>query len=275
MKKLILSLGLLGLVLQSNAQIAPRWIEVNPVASTQTPPGFVVENVHTVSDNVMWATLFDPSVPTPPTNSYVRTSNAAGTTFDYNFINSTQNPSFETSNIHGITNLIAVASTFGRAGGGEVLRTTNGRSWTRVTTAAQFTAPDGFNNFVHMFDLAPGQSPATQIGVCLGDPNGAGNTYEILRTTDGGVTWTRVPGPVQGASGEYGLTRAYYARGTTIWAAIGQQASATAPGGISRMLKSSDAGLTWSVVSVPMAGPATDIAFPRCQQWHLQKHIGH
>lgn|GEM_PF-3859801 len=75
------------------------------------------------------------------------------------------------------------------AGGGQILRTSNGGvSWTAVQGNG-FARPAGFNNWVHMFDA--------NVGVFFGDPNtGPGSAFpyfEMLRTIDGGLIWTRIP----------------------------------------------------------------------------------
>ena len=135
MKKNILTLGLLGLAFQTYAQVpatfllGPRLVEVN-LNNSLTPPSFAVQNVHTVSPLIMWATMYDASgTAAGPTDSFMRTIN--GTDFDYGFVTSNVNPSFETANIHGISGSTALASTYSRTGpGGEVLRTTS--KWCEV-----------------------------------------------------------------------------------------------------------------------------------------------
>jgi hypothetical protein len=63
-------------------------------------------------------------------------------------------------------------------------------------------------------------------------------------------------------SGEYGEMNAYYARGNTIWAVVGMHNVTTSlPVSYGRMLRSTDAGLTWTATSLPPGGVATGVAF--------------
>ena len=262
MKKNILTLGLLGLAIQTYAQVpstfqlAPRFTEVN-LNNSLTAPSFAVGNVHTVSPSIMWATIYDASGTTAgPTDSFVRTIN--GTDFDLGFLTSNV-PSFSAANIHGITGTTAVASIYSTTvPGGQILRTTNGgRAWLPVTTAAQFAAPGGFNNLVYMANNGLD-------GFSFGDPNGG--SYEVLVTTDGGATWTRntSAGLVPTDPGEYGLVRSYFGRDRKVWAGGGVQASGGQQGGIARIFRNSNAGQgAWQAATLPAAfrGTPSDIAF--------------
>jgi len=260
MKKNLLALSMLGLAFQSMGQAvpyAPRFTEVN-LTNSVTPPDYVVEYIHTVSPDLMWCTMYDSNASDASTAAGARSiAGTNGTQFDYFPITSPDNPTYLTSNVAGITDQIALASTFGStAGGGEVLRTRDGGlTWRRATTAAQFQAPDGFNNLVHMFDA--------NNGVTCGDPNGG--SYEILTTSDGGATWTRntQAGLVPTVAGEYGITRAFTTLGNTIWVAAGVPSQNGSPTGISRIFKNTDQGRgPWTAVTVPnFPGPATDLAF--------------
>ncbi|OGX86165.1 T9SS type A sorting domain-containing protein [Hymenobacter glacialis] len=242
MKKTLLFLGLLGFAGPSYAQVTGLgpWVEVNTVNFSTKPPGYVVRDIKTVAPNVAWAVTEEASQ-TGIANSFVKTKNAAGTEFSFgNLTAPGASAGFEASNISSVdaAGLVAVAAMYptepGEAGG-ELLRTTNGgATWTKVTTAAQFApAAGGFCNWVHMFN-------ATE-GVALGDP--INNSFEILRTTDGGVTWARltanIPAPL---AGEFGWARSFFARGNTIWAGTGANSSSKAV----RVLKSTDKGLTWT-----------------------------
>ncbi|MDO7873980.1 T9SS type A sorting domain-containing protein [Hymenobacter sp. ASUV-10] len=267
MKKTLLSLGLLGLALSGQAQYLPRWETINPLTTSETPPGTGVASIHTMTPTTMWATAYDGSGTTAgPTDSYIRTNSAvapAGVNLVYGPVARRSDPGFQTSNIFGLSEQVALASTFAPSGpGGEILRTVDGgANWARVTTAANFAAPDGFNNLVHMF-------PDGLHGVSFGDANpntGIGSPYEVLLTSDGGLTWTRNTNSGLATiadPGEYGLTRSFHGRGNTIWIGAGQQAPPTGgPGGNSRMFRSTDFGLTWQTATVPFAGPPVDITF--------------
>lgn len=273
MNKTLLSLGLLGLALQGQAQAQPsigylpRWEAINPLTTSETPPGTGIASIHTMTPTTMWGTAYDGAGTTAgPTTAFVRTNSSvapAGVNLTYGTVARRLDPGFQTSNIFGLSEQVALASTFAPTGpGGEILRTVDGgANWTRVTTTAHFAAPDGFNNLVHMF-------PDGLHGVAFGDANpntGAGSSYEVLLTSDGGLTWTRNTAAgltTIGGSTEYGLTRSFHGRGNTIWIGAGEQAPTTGgPGGNSRMFRSTDFGVTWQTATVPFAGPPVDITF--------------
>ncbi|ALW85955.1 hypothetical protein AUC43_13135 [Hymenobacter sedentarius] len=259
MKKTLLLLVWLGFAAGLHAQtpnLGP-WVEVNKVGSGAFAPGYFIVDVKTTSPTIAWMVAEENSSAGKPTAFFV-TNNAAGDQFNFGTVsaaNGSQN--YQTGNISsvGVSATTAVAATFPiaqGAAGGEILRTTNGGiSWTKVTTASQFVGTQGgFCNFVHMFDAS--------VGVSLGDPTNG--YFEILRTTDGGLTWTRVPQSSIPAPlpNEFGLTRSFFARGNTIWAGLGSS-NDNAP---VRVLKSTDRGLTWTASAVTtLLGGITRLAF--------------
>lgn len=256
MKKNVLSLALLGLAGFAQAQTTTNplpWVLVNSPNSNAFAPGYRITDVKTISNTQAWLVAEENSATGYP-NAFFVTNNAAGDQFNFGTTipgNGAQN--FQTGNISGVNTTTAVAATYPQSGGGgEIVRTTNGGvSWTKVTTAAQFNAnAGGFCDFVHMFDAS--------VGVALGDPTNG--YFEILRTTDGGATWTRVPsGSIPAPlANEYGLTRSFFARGNTIWAGMGSS-NATDP---VRVLKSTDRGLTWTASPVTtLLGGINRLAF--------------
>lgn len=242
MKKSLLFLGLLGYASSINAQTTPNlgpWVQVNTVNFGTFAPGYLVRNINTVSPNVAWAVAEENSAVGKPT-TFLVTNNAAGTQFDFGAVNAANGAqNFETANISGINATTAIAATFGgTSGGGELLRTTNaGISWTKVSLPSQFVASQGgFLDFVHMFDA--------NVGVAVGDPTGTPASFEILRTTDGGLTWNRIPSANIPAPfvGEAALVHSVFARGNTIW--FGGASLGTTDQ--ERIFKSTDRGLTWT-----------------------------
>jgi hypothetical protein len=271
MKKTLLSLGLLGLALQGQAQgYLPRWERVNLVNAV-TPPDYVVEYLNTVSSDLVWGTMYDRTASGSTTAAGMRSiAGTNGTQFEFFPITSpvAGHSGYLTSNIVGITDQIAITSNFGTNGGGEILRTRDGGlTWRAASTATQFAAPDGFNNLVHMFN-------ATE-GVAFGDPNGG--SYEVLTTSDGGATWTRntSTGLTPTVAGEAGLTRAFATVGNTIWVSAGVQGSGSTPGGISRIFKNINKGQgAWTAVTVPnFPGPASDLAFYDADHGMIMNYI--
>lgn len=271
MKKSLLFLGLLGFAGHSYAQSGiGRWTVVNTTNINTFIDTHQLDYINTVSQNVAWGLTFDSNVPagTRTQNKFfVRTNNAAGTEFDWNSLSAPGGAAFEAANIVGLDlagnqqGKVALASMFNSsaAGGGQILRTTDGgQSWSAVQGNG-FAGPAGFNNWVHMFDA--------NVGISFGDPNtdasGAAAYFEVLRTTDGGLTWTRVPSanlpaPIANAN-EGGLVRSYFALqgSNTIWATTSRQQ----PVGACRILKSTDRGLTWTAYNTPLLSQINRIAF--------------
>ena len=82
----------------------------------------------------------------------------------------------------------------------------------------------------------------------VGDP--VDGTLFLLVTTDGGGSWERFPGP---RSQSHGGRVRFRSSGTNI-ATFGADGLAVVSGGpVARVFRSEDRGLSWSVVSTPMA----------------------
>ena len=266
MKKNLLFLGLLGLAFNSYAQqtnLGP-WVEVNTQNTNAFVPGFRITDVKTVSANVAWIVARENTTNSLSNYAFV-TNNAAGDQFNFaSTIPTVGTQTLTTGNISPVglpgtpaASTTAIAATYPRTGaGGEIIRTTDGgQSWNAVTSAAQFNGNNnGFCDFVHMFNATT--------GIAFGDPTN--NSFEILRTTDGGVTWTRLPAASSPAplTGEAGLTRSFFALGNTIWAGTGST-DEFAP---VRVLRSTDQGLTWTASPVTaLLGGITRLAFKDAQ----------
>ena len=117
-----------------------------------------------------------------------------------------------------------------------VWRTTDGGG----TWSVVFAQSHGFVDAVRMI------SPTEGIGV--GDPVKGEGRWTIIRTTDSGTTWSRIPTEPLQMNGELGLNRSLCTYGTNhIWfgAASGNNSSAA-------VYRSTDAGLTWSRASTPL-----------------------
>jgi photosystem II stability/assembly factor-like uncharacterized protein len=110
-----------------------------------------------------------------------------------------------------------------------IYRTTNGgTSWSQV-----YSQVGGFVDDIHMFDSTN--------GIAQGDP--IDTTWTVLRTTDGGQTWTHLPHEPTSMPGEFGslynclfvLDSAY------IWFTSSSN----------RVYRSTDGGDTWSFSTLP------------------------
>jgi photosystem II stability/assembly factor-like uncharacterized protein len=117
-----------------------------------------------------------------------------------------------------------------------VWRTTDGGG----TWSVVFAQSHGFVDAVRMI------SPTEGIGV--GDPVKGEGRWTIIRTTDSGTTWSRIPTEPLQMNGELGLNRSLCTYGTNhIWfgTVYGNNSSAA-------VYRSTDAGLTWSRASTPL-----------------------
>ena len=144
---------------------------------------------------------------------------------------------------------IAYALAIGPGEASRIYKTGDGgKTW-----ALQFTNPDAraFYDAIAFWD--------ERTGIAVGDP--VDGRFTMLRTTDGGATWTRVPAAniPEALPGD----GAFAASGTclTVWgdrhAWFGTGGSARA-----RVYRSADRGLTWAVADTPiMAGNASSGVF--------------
>ncbi|MGZ3931615.1 MAG: WD40/YVTN/BNR-like repeat-containing protein, partial [Bacteroidia bacterium] len=250
-KSLLIVASALTLNAFPQATPSPSWTAENsnfPNVSTG------VKYMDAVNANVVWAIGYDGTAPNRNTNVFTRTING-GTTFTPGTIWPDTNTYFPGS-LEGIDANTAFVSAYLRAtqDRGNVFKTTNGgATWTNMNAANMFTvAGTSFLDFVAF--------TTPSVGIALGDPAPA-NDFEIYRTTDGGASWTQVPGAniPNAASGEYGLVNVYTKTANHIWFGTNKN----------RIYHSADGGQTWSVSAtitgtVPLTTTGTgvsDIAF--------------
>ncbi len=276
MKKQLLFLGLLGLASQAHAQ-GPWTLVNNP--NSNILGQYNVLDLHTLSPTVAWGVTGErvaAGAPAAIPTTFIRTNNAAGDEFDFNSVTlatdgATPTPhSASLGNISGINALVAVAAAYPTSVfvqptnhaldyGGEIRKTTNGGTTWVNKAAGKFVGEGSFCNWVHMFNPL--------IGVSLGDPTGKTATnpgvFEILRTIDGGETWTRLqagfPAPLLA---EYGNSRSFFASTSTpgtLWTGLASQNATDQV----RVLKTTDFGVTWTVSPlIPnIVGAVTQLAF--------------
>jgi photosystem II stability/assembly factor-like uncharacterized protein len=193
-----------------------------------------IEHISVVDSNTVWG-LGLPNTSSPYSTSYRKfTRTINGSTFTSgSFSDSTFNP----SNISAINDSTAYIACWSRNGqNGQILKTNNGGiTWANIASSNMFTGATNFPDAVHFYDAMNGWA--------LGDPNntnGWGNEFEIWRTSDGGITWIRVPAAniPNPLSSEYGGTDVYATVSTNhIW-------FGTSKG---RIYYSADKGNTWNV----------------------------
>ncbi|HSA43312.1 MAG TPA: T9SS type A sorting domain-containing protein [Bacteroidales bacterium] len=203
-------------------------------------PSVGINYISAVDANVVWALGYDGSGGTAELQVFTRTNNG-GTTWTAGSIPGYS--TYGTAMINALDYNTAWVPLFGPNGGGVLMKTSDGgATWVQKNTGA-FPAPDGFPNVVHFFNAND--------GFCMGDATGG--YFEIYTTTDGGETWTRVPSANIPAplSGEWGIVGYYSVVGDNVW--FGTQKS--------RVYKSTDKGLTWTVSSLGVAATYIDVAF--------------
>jgi photosystem II stability/assembly factor-like uncharacterized protein len=202
------------------------------LSTTGLPNRNICSYIHAPTAMLCAATVRDSAnTAANPVNVYkiVTTADGGGT---WNIKNITNAAGLSSASIWmKDANTIFVPMYNGTAGGGKLMRTTDGgNTWAAVAPTA-FPAPDGFPNIVAF--------TSATTGITMGDP--VGGYFEIQRTTDGGATWTRIPqasiAPI--VAGEYGLTDVFGVNGNSIWFGTNK----------GRVYRSSDAGLTWAASS--------------------------
>lgn len=227
MKKLLLLLAFVpfsGLNAQS-------WISQ---ATGFTAASRGLDEIIALDANVVWAKAYDGSGGGAVVQEFTRTTNG-GTTWTPGTID-VGNPLYEVNNISPVdANTAWVSALIPAEGNGVVFKTTDaGASWVQqIDTGFQSTG-ESFINGVHFFDA--------NNGIAYGDP--VAGEFEIYRTTDGGDTWTAVPGAniPNPTSGEYGYNGGNVFIGSTGWL----------PTNKGRILKTTDMGVTWTVSQAPL-----------------------
>jgi PKD repeat protein len=178
--------------------------------------------IDAVDNNVAWAIGRDGSGGGADYKVYTRTKDG-GATWE------SKSLSYGTafSMICGLDANIAYIAAYGTGTGNKIIRTTNGGiDWEPILSGA---GASSFFNVVHFFN--------ENDGFVQGDPEGG--EYELYTTTDGGDTWTRVPGtdiPDPEDASEYGIVGYYDAVGDNIWYTTNN----------GYIYKSTDKGYTWT-----------------------------
>lgn len=195
-----------------------------------------LSEIRIVDANTVWAVAYDGSGLGADIQEFTRTTNggASWTTglFDV------ANPILRITNVSPVSGTTAWVGCFDETDGlGGVFKTTDGGvSWEQQNGAAYTTPGQSWFNFVHFFD--------ENVGITQGDPEGAGGEFEIYRTTDGGTTWTRIPGPAipNPLADEYGYNGGFVAVGDTLWFTTNK----------GRLFRTSNRGLNWVAYQAPL-----------------------
>src|SRR4051812_17965027 len=237
MKKQLLSILAVAAVATVSAQTpSPQWTinqqAIFPSSPTFTAPG--VKFIDAVDSNVVWVVGMDWADTDKNHNWWSRSINGGATFTGGNIFPDTN--TYVISNIEGIDANTAWVASFMKStqSMGAIHRTTNGgTTWNNMTAPGMYTNTAAFTNIVSFF--------TPSVGITQGDP--VNGEFEIWRTTDGGNSWSMVPGanipnPI---SGEFAIVNLYYKHGSNnLW--FGTNAG--------RMYRTADAGITWSVATV-------------------------
>lgn len=164
--------------------------------------------VYAVSDQIGWAAGAGPTV-VKTSNGGINWTSATGTGLTgtiYNIFAWSANEAICAANL---------ASTF-------IYKTSNGGvTWTQV-----FNQAGGFINAVHMISSTEGYG--------LGDP--VGGKWTVVKTTDGGNTWSRMATEPTQVGAEAGWNNSFQIEGTNMWFGTSE----------TKVYHSSNLGLTWT-----------------------------
>jgi hypothetical protein len=252
MKKQLLTIFSAIAVSAAFAQVvSPSWQTLQNTSYTMAASASC-KFLDVVSSNVVWGVGYGGTGVSANFNDFTRTTNA-GVSFTGGKIYSDTN-TYVVANLEGIDANTAWVSAYTKSvqAKGAIHKTTDGgATWINMTAPGMYTNAASFCNIVAF--------TTPSVGITQGDAHpGTANEYEIWRTADAGATWTIVPGAniPNPTSGEYGLVNVYTKEGSSnFWFGTNK----------GRILRSTDAGLTWSAAVLPGTPTASlnvsDIAF--------------
>ena len=218
MKKLLLT----GFALVSMLSQAQTWVP----QGTKFPANFGVDEIDIVDANTVWIFAYDGSGAGTYPKIVSRTTNGGTTWTASNITGPGANTLVsDLSAIDGNTAWVVTAPASAGTNANRIWKTTNGgTSWGQQTVG--YTS-GSFANHIYFWDANNGWTS--------GDPlNGK---FEMFKTSNGGTTWTAVPGaPVPENGDEFTYVGLKEVVGDHIW--VGTS--------IGRILHSTDRGNTWS-----------------------------
>lgn len=235
------------LALQASAQ----WQATVPAM----PDTLGLQALDAVNADVVWAVAqryiaTDSSYyfPTAPRVRYLRSTNG-GSSWQHGLLPITGDIPLVTS-MTALDSLRAwVAGIDLMTGQNQFLSSSNGgASWTQQVVNA-FDQEGAFVNGIYFWNA--------QEGIALGDPSRAANDttfhFEVVRTNNGGASWTRIPRAQipQHLPFEYGINNQFHVLGDRVWFATVQ----------GRVFRSYDRGLNWQVSDAQAPGVPVGVHF--------------
>jgi len=145
------------------------------------------------------------------------------------------------------TAFVIGGGTGGSSNKASIYRTTNGGTdWQVVYTATNRTA---FWNAIHFWD--------SKNGIAYGDPLSPGRQVLIVRTSDGGATWTPISNLPLANVNEFGLFNCFYFfdKSNGWFGTTGQ------PGNAGRVFRTTDGGNTWNAFPSGNTSGVNDVEF--------------
>ncbi len=224
MKKFLLSLALISLSVEVNAQ---SWVD----QATNLTLYYYPRVISIVDANTVWIDVNDGSGGGTYPKVIAKTTDGSTWTAT-NITGLTSSSTATVSDISAIdanTAFIVTAPSTGTAGNGIYKTTNGGTSWTKQTGYSA----SSFANQIHFWDANNGWT--------AGDP--VDGKFEMYKTSNGGTTWTEVSGAPAQIDAEYSYNKNNkYIVGDNIW--IGTS--------LGRLLRSSDRGTTWEASYTPV-----------------------
>ncbi len=264
MKKSLLTILSAALSLSAFAQPmpGPDWATLQNTSFTVSAAG--TRFLDAVSANDIWIIGYD-GFAFNRNYDWFAVSNNGGSTFTTGNCYPDTN-TYKMANLDGIDGTTAWVSAYmkGSQNMGAVHQTTNtGATWTNMTPVGGFTNAASFVNVVAF--VTP------SVGIIMGDP--VGGEFEIWRTTNGGASFTKVPGaniPNPISTSEYGTVNVYEKYGANdIWFGTN----------FNRLYHSVDGGLNWTVSAaltstIGAAAGIADIAFSDANNGIMTAYFG-
>jgi photosystem II stability/assembly factor-like uncharacterized protein len=151
-----------------------------------SPP---VEHMIALDENILWICTL---------NGYAYHSTDGGQNWQQSTQVTSDENIFTIAAIDSMTAFVC-GGTIPVLGNAKIYRTTDGgQSWDTVYTAI---GPSTFWNMIHFFDA--------QNGIAMSDAPNSGQPFVIVKTNDGGQTWTQISNPPSPNPNEYGMVNTF------------------------------------------------------------------